>query len=158
MPIGALERGCIATSERVVRWVGDRGTSLFNLGHDRIHLGSAPDIVSERELGGAAGSYRHLGFMREILASPDGELQALLQVKERDGSMLTFCPDDALRGEAQPIPIKPQRALHIIDAEGAGGVYGFMVLSPRHHTGMRKDPRCETACGGVASPAPKGAS
>jgi hypothetical protein len=33
--------------------------------------------------------------MREILARPDGELQAMLQVKKRDGAMLKFTSDNA---------------------------------------------------------------
>jgi hypothetical protein len=78
-----------------MRRVDDHDACFLGLGHDYIHLGFASDVVSKGKLGGAARPQRHLGLMREILARPDGELQAMLQVKKRDGAMLKFTSDNA---------------------------------------------------------------
>lgn len=88
MPIGVLERACVAAPEGIVRRVGDRRASIFDLRHDRIHFGLTRDIVAERTLSRASRAKRNFGLMGERCAGPNGELQAMLKIKEGDRAML----------------------------------------------------------------------
>jgi len=55
--------------------------------------------------------------MGDILATPDGQLQAALEIKEGDGAMLKLRADDSPRRQTEPIPIKRQRSLQIVNTE-----------------------------------------
>lgn len=55
--------------------------------------------------------------MGEKCAGPNGELQAMLKIKEGDGAMLKLRADDPLRRQTEPIAIKPQRPFQIVDTE-----------------------------------------
>jgi len=97
MPIGVLERACIATPECIVRRIGDDSASLSHLYHDHIYFCFARDIMAERALSRASRAKRNFGFMGERYAGPNGELQAMLKIKKGDGSMLKLRADDPLR-------------------------------------------------------------
>ena len=55
--------------------------------------------------------------MGERCAGPNGELQAILKIKEGDGAMLKLRADDPLRRQTEPIAIKPQRPFQIVNPE-----------------------------------------
>ena len=138
MPIRVLERAGVATPKCVVRLVGDRRTRFFDLRHNRIHFGFARDIVTERALSCASRAKRNFGFMGERCAGPNGELQAMLKIKEGDGAILKLRADDALRRQTEPIAIEPQRSLQIVDTESNDGdpwLHGFSVASLGESTG-----------------------
>jgi hypothetical protein len=82
MPIGVLERTGVATPECIVRRIGDHRARFFDLCHDRIYFCFARDIVAERALSRASRAKRNFGFMGERCAEPNGELQAMLKIKE----------------------------------------------------------------------------
>jgi hypothetical protein len=102
MSIGVLERARIATPKCVVRRVGDRRARFFDLRHDLIYFCLALDIVAERALSRASRAKRNFGLMGERCAGPNGELQAMLKIKEGDGAMLELRADDALRWKTKP--------------------------------------------------------
>ena len=54
----------------------------------------------------------------KALAGPECQLEAGLQGEERDRSVLELGTDDALRIEAEAIPIEGDRAFEVVDAEG----------------------------------------
>ena len=117
MSIGVLERACVAAPECIVRRIGDRRARFFDLCHDRIYFCFARDIVAEREFRGASRSKRNFGLMGKRSAGPNGELQAMLEIEEGDGAMFKLHADDPLRRQTQPIAIKPQRSLQIVNSK-----------------------------------------
>ena len=110
MPIWILERASVATPEGIVRRIGDYGSRPLDLGHDRIHFGLARDSMAQREFRGASRAKWNFGFMGERCAGPNGELQAMLKIKEGDGTMLILPAHNPLRRQTESIPIKPQRS------------------------------------------------
>jgi len=117
MPIGVLERACVAAPECIVWRVSDRRACSFGLRHDCIHFGLARDIVAERALSRASRAKRNFGFMGERCAGPNGELQPVLEIEEGDRAMLELRADDPLRRQTEPIAIKSQRSLQIVNTE-----------------------------------------
>ena len=56
--------------------------------------------------------------MSQTLAGPDCQLQARLEIEEGYRSVFEFLSDDTGSLESEAIPIKPKRALQIVNAEG----------------------------------------
>ena len=104
-----------------MRRIGDHRARFFDLRHDLIYFCFARDIVAERALSRASRAKWNFGFMGERCAGPNGELQAMLKIKEGDGAMLKLRADDPLRRQTEPIAIKPQRPLQIVDTESNDG-------------------------------------
>lgn len=63
--------------------------------------------------------------MRQICATPQGEPQAILQVKERDGAVLELGADDPVRGKSQAVAIERNCALEVVHAESKYRDPGF---------------------------------
>ena len=103
MPIWVLERARVATPEGIVRRVGDYGSCLLDLGHDLIHFSLARDTMAQREFRGASRAKRNVGFMGERCAGPNGELQAMLKIKEGDGTMLILPAHNPLRRQTESL-------------------------------------------------------
>lgn len=87
MPIGVLERAGVAAPECIMRRIGDRRARFFDLRHDGIYFCFARDIVAERALSRASRAKRNFGLMGKRCAGPNGELQAMLKIKEGDGAI-----------------------------------------------------------------------
>ena len=117
MPIRILERARVSTPECIVRWIGDRRARLVHLRHDRIYFCFARDIVAERTFSRASRAQRNVGLMGERCAGPNGELQPMLKIKERDCTVLKLRTHDALRRQTEPIAIQLQRSFQIVDTE-----------------------------------------
>src|SRR5215216_1022696 len=56
--------------------------------------------------------------MGNALTRPDCQLQRSLQVEEGYGPILNLCANNAFRLEPKAVPIKPERVLQIINADG----------------------------------------
>src|SRR5690606_25483404 len=63
--------------------------------------------------------------MRQIRATPQGEPQAILQVKERDSAVLELGANDPVRGKSQAVAIERNCALEVVHAESQYGDPGF---------------------------------
>lgn len=56
--------------------------------------------------------------MRKVVARPECEPEAGLQIEERDGAVLELLPDDAVGPEPQAIAVEAHGPLEIVDADG----------------------------------------
>ncbi|MNW66632.1 hypothetical protein D3C74_451210 [compost metagenome] len=82
--------------------------------HDLIHFLPAVYIVGQQKFRRTGRRTGKLGIMSKIPAFPDGQLQACLQLKKSNGTMLKLCANDPLCRQPQAALIKFQRTLQII--------------------------------------------
>jgi hypothetical protein len=59
--------------------------------------------------------------VRDVATRPQRELEPGLEVEESDRAMLEFRPDDAVRGEPQPVAVEGDGSLQVVDAQGSEG-------------------------------------
>ncbi len=76
--------------------------------------------MADAELGRAAARNGNSGVDGEIGAGEEAEPDAL-EIEEGDSAVFEFGADDAFRRQVQPVAIKPDRLLKIIDAERQHG-------------------------------------
>src|SRR5262245_8670577 len=117
MPIRIQEVTGIASPERILRGLHSDCAGSARVFHHRVDLGPGRHVVSDRHV-----RWRWCGdvkptIMRDALARPERELQTGLQGKERDGAELQIAANDTLRTETQPVSIKPECSLEVVDAD-----------------------------------------
>ena len=117
MTVGILEVTRVAAVERRLRRLHDRGAGALGLTHQIVDLGFGGDVVGEGEFGGARWLLRQAAVRGEAPPRPERELQARLQLEERDGSVLEFGSDDPLRGQAHAVPVERDGPVEVVDAE-----------------------------------------
>src|SRR5439155_13346616 len=78
-------------------------------------------VVADGEVGRAGRLDGQAGVAGDAGSRPDGELQAALQVEERDGAVLELLADDAVGRQSEAVPVEPERPLQIVDAQGEHG-------------------------------------
>src|SRR5262245_764398 len=129
MPVRVLKISSVAAPKRLLRRFDYGCPGFLRALHNGINVFFAGDIVADAEFRGACGGWGDRGVLGETLARAERELHAVLQLKEHHGSIGKFFADDSLRWESQPIAIKRQRCLQVIDADGEDGNAGLHLNS-----------------------------
>jgi hypothetical protein len=69
--------------------------------------------------------------MGNVVSRPYGELQTVLQLEERDGSMFELSADDSTRGEPEAVAVESESAVQIVDAQRNDGDAWFHMRTTR---------------------------
>ena len=73
--------------------------------------------MTDAELGRASAGDRESGIVRKARSRPERELQARLEIEERDRAVLELRADDALGLQSEPVTVEPHRAVEVVDSE-----------------------------------------
>ena len=77
--------------------------------------------MCKHEFGRRGFAGRKSRIMGDARAWPEREPQSCLEFDKYHGAVLELPADDSLRGQSEPVPIKAQRALQVVDADGDDG-------------------------------------
>ena len=119
--VRVLEVARVSALESLLGFLDDACAGFRGLRHDRIDLLLACHVVAEREFRRAGGRSGEATVMGEIVASPDRELEPVLQLEEGNRPVLELSADDAFARESEPVAIEAQRAFQVVDADGQDG-------------------------------------
>jgi hypothetical protein len=135
MPIRIEKIAGIPAPESILCRLNNCCPGILRLRHDCIDLGFGRNIVPEREFSGTPFRERNPRIMGDARARPKRQLQAGLQVEERDRAMFEFRADDSVRLQSKTVAIKANGALQIINADsdstvirGSIGMYPLIRL------------------------------
>ena len=125
MTVRILEIAAIATPECIGGRLDDPRPGFAGLPHDHVDVFLRGDVVAERQLGGAGGSFEKPRVMCKACPRPDGKLKACLQVEEGHGTMFELLTDDPLGRKAEAVPVERDGALKILDGKRDDRDAGF---------------------------------
>src|ERR1043165_8917702 len=117
MLIGVSEIACVPAPEGFLRGLDDRRARGFRFSHDLVHFLLRANVVREVDVGRdrlAGGQPR---VVRQALARPEREAQAVREIEERHRAVLELLADDALGFPAEAVAIEAHGAVEIGDAE-----------------------------------------
>ncbi len=106
MPIRILKVSRIPAPKAVVRRVGDFGSGLLCLLHNRIDRLFGSDVVPDPEFGNAGRSHRHMSILGQGSFRVKCEHEILIHVKEGNGPVREFGPFDTFCRQSQAIAVK----------------------------------------------------
>lgn len=118
MLIRVLEVAGVSTPESIASGLRDDGARFLRLIHHRVDFGFGSDVVPDAELGRAPAPHRHSDVVREARPRPERELQAGLELEERDGAVLELRADNAFGLQSEAVTVKANRSFEIVDAQG----------------------------------------
>src|SRR5688500_9974544 len=111
MAVGILEISGISAPEGLLSGLHQVSSGGNGLAHDRIDLAFTPDIMTDREFGGAAAGLCDPGIVGDVAARKERELDSVLQVKEHDRPMLELRADNAFGGKTEAVAVEFQRCV-----------------------------------------------